>query len=162
MADFDTYRVSDRNIEPDFNRSAKGSGNQEDAQKNAPRRRKRKPTDAPFSLRLTWEERDRLKAAAGRQPLGAYIRSVLLGDGAAPRKARSTTPVADHQALGKLLGELGKSRLSSNLNQLARAANSGSLPVTPDTEAALREACRNIERMRRELVAALGLKAGPE
>ncbi len=31
------------------------------------------------------------------------------------------------------MGKLGESRLASNINQLAKAANSGSLPVTPDT-----------------------------
>lgn len=37
--------------------------------------------------------------------------------------------------MGKLLGKLGKSRLANNLNQRARAAaNSGSLPVTPDID----------------------------
>ncbi|MGF1623944.1 MAG: plasmid mobilization relaxosome protein MobC [Alphaproteobacteria bacterium] len=38
-----------------------------------------------------------------------------------------------------MLGELGRSRIANNLNQLARAANSGSLPVTPETVQAKRE-----------------------
>jgi len=33
----------------------------------------------PFSLRLTNEEKERLKAEAGKQPLGAFIRMKLLG-----------------------------------------------------------------------------------
>ena len=87
----------------------------------------------PFSLRLTFEERAALEQAAAGMPLGAYIRSRLFDGDLPPRRTRGKFPVKDQQALGKVLGELGKSRFANNLNQLARAANTGSLPVTPDT-----------------------------
>ena len=116
----------------------------------------------PFSLRLTFEERAALDQAADGMPLGAFIRSRLLGEKLEPRRTRGKHPVKDHEALGRVLGELGKSRLANNLNQLARAANSGSLPVTPETEAALREACSNVGFIRACLMKALGLSAGPE
>lgn len=99
---------------------------------------------APFSLRLTFEERAILERKAGDMALGAYIRAELLSDRHAPRRTRQKRPVKDQQALAKLLSELGSSRLSSNLNQLARAANSGSFPVTPDTEHALQNACEAV------------------
>jgi len=57
-----------------------------------------------------------------------------------------------------VLGKLGQSRLSSSLNQLARSANTGSLPVTPDTEAALLEAVAEIREIRRLLIKALNLE----
>ena len=38
---------------------------------------KKDSTSAPFSLRLTFEERALLEQAAGDMPLGAYIRSKL-------------------------------------------------------------------------------------
>lgn len=47
------------------------------------RRRRNRP--APFSLRLTHEERSRLEYDAGDQPIGAYIRSKLFDD-AQPRQ----------------------------------------------------------------------------
>ena len=53
---------------------------------------------------------------------------------------------------------LGKSRLSSNLNQLARAVNSGSLPVSPETEKAILEACAEIKTMSNNLTKALGVE----
>jgi hypothetical protein len=115
---------------------------------------------APFSLRLTHEERARLLADAGRKPMGAYIRERLFGDEAAPRKRRSYSPVKDHEALGRVLGALGRSRLSSNLNQLAKAVNTGSLPVTPETEADLRQACRDVAEIRADLLRALGKSPG--
>lgn len=111
---------------------------------------------APFSLRLTFEERAALEQAAGDMPLGAYIRSQVLQDGKARHRRRYKRPVKDHQALGQLLGELGEARLANNLNQLAKAANTGSLPVTPETEKALREACAEIHQMRSLLMRALG------
>ena len=110
----------------------------------------------PFSLRLTYEERARLDAERGSKTLAAYIRERLFGVDAAPRKKRGNSPVQDKEALGRIAGALGQSRLSQNMNQLAKAVNSGSLPVTPETEAELKEACREVSEMRAELLAALG------
>lgn len=36
--------------------------------------------------------------------------------------------------LALLLSELGQSRLASNINQLAKAANMGTLDITPEIE----------------------------
>jgi Bacterial mobilisation protein (MobC) len=113
----------------------------------------------PFSLRLTFEERAKLEREASGMSLGAYIRARLLDpDTIAPRK-RGKVPVKDHQALAQLLGLLGQSRLANNVNQLAKAANSGSLPVTPDTEAALLTAVAEVSHMRQLLIQALDLEA---
>ena len=114
---------------------------------------------SPFSLRLSFEQRLRLEREAGDMPLGAYILERVFNGEAAPVHRRSKNPVKDHQALAQVLGKLGQSRLSSNLNQLARSANSGSLPVTPDTEAALLEAVAEIREIRRLLIEALNLEA---
>ena len=116
----------------------------------------------PFSLRLTYEERARLDAERGSKTLAAYIRERLFGVDAAPRKKRGNSPVQDKEALGRMAGALGQSRLSQNMNQLAKAVNSGSLPVTPETEAEIKEACREISEMRKELLAALGKVPGSE
>lgn len=110
----------------------------------------------PFSLRFTFDERAKLDVLRGSMPLGRYIREQLLGDDAAPRKKRGRYPVKDQEALGRVLGALGSSRLSQNLNQLARASNSGSLPVSPDVEEELRQACADVKAMREELLRALG------
>src|SRR5262245_16311748 len=107
---------------------------------------------APFSLRLTFEERARLEYEAGDQPLGAYIRSRLFDDTQPRQRRRGKRPVKDHQILARLLGDIGRARLANNLNQLARCANSGSLPVTPETEAALRSACAEIHALRKNLL----------
>ena len=56
---------------------------------------------------------------------------------------------------------LGQSRLANNVNQLARAANTGSLAVTPDTEEALMSATADIQHMRQLLIQALDIDARP-
>lgn len=112
----------------------------------------------PFSLRLTFEERAQLNKAAAGMSLGAYIRGQLLGANASPRKTRGKFPVKDHEALGRVLGQLGNSRLANNINQLAKAANTGSLPVTAETERELLSACASIQNMRDELLRALGAR----
>lgn len=117
----------------------------------------RKPYDPPFSLRLSFEERARLQEQASGQPLGAYIRERLLAE--PPRRSRLTP--ADRQALLQVLGTLGQARIANNLNQLAKQANLGALPVTPDTESALTGAAADIAAMRAMLVKALGLDASP-
>lgn len=123
---------------------------------NGPATSKNKP--APFSLRLTETERTRLLAEAKGAPLGAYIKARALGSAVPMQMRRSGLAVEDRQALAKALALLGNSRLASNLNQLAQAANFGALIVTPETEGELREACAVVREMRALLVMALGLK----
>tara|TARA_R110001599_G_scaffold318163_1_gene527697 strand:- start:4483 stop:4857 length:375 start_codon:yes stop_codon:yes gene_type:complete len=112
---------------------------------------------SPFSLRLTFEERAALEQHAADMPLGAYIRSRVFDQSRPPRRTRGKRPVKDHAELAQLMAALGHSRLSTNVNQLARAVNSGSLPVTPDTEKALKDACADIAWMRIALMKSLGL-----
>ncbi|NVP56623.1 hypothetical protein [Mycoplana rhizolycopersici] len=115
---------------------------------------------APFSLRLSEDERSRLYAEARGVPLGAYIKSKALGS--PPLKGRRAIGVSveDQKALAQILALLGRSHLASNLNQLAKAVHLGVLPVTPETEADLAEACRSVVELRKILIDALGLQTG--
>jgi len=119
----------------------------------------------PFSLRLTFEERARLEELAGNEPLGAYIkRKVFDGKGAGTKRARSRKrrPIKDERRLAQVLAMLGQSRIANNLNQLAKAANLGTLPMMPDTERDIRRACADVALMRRELLRALGHRSDVE
>lgn len=120
-----------------------------------------KPPLHPVSLRMTFEEKAKLEKAAAGMSLAAYIRWRLFEPDMPPPRTRGNFPVKDHQALSQVLGLLGQSRLANNLNQLARAANSGSLPVTPDTEGALVAAVNEVKQMREMLIKALDLKVEP-
>lgn len=113
---------------------------------------------APVSLRMTFEEKARLEKDAAGMSLAAYIRWRLFDPANPPPRKRSKTPVKDHEAVSQLLGLLGQSRLANNVNQLARSAHSGSLPLTPDTEKALNDAASDIATMRSLLIQALNLE----
>ena len=111
---------------------------------------------SPFCLRLSTDERARLEHDAGDMPLGTYARSRLFND-PTPRKRRMKRPVKDHKLLAELITKLGASRIANNLNQLARAANSGSPLLMPQVEEDLRQALADIAWMRKTLMKGLGL-----
>lgn len=111
----------------------------------------------PLSVRFTESEKAQLKALAGNKPVSLFIRERALGGESEPRKPRPS-PVRDANVLGHLLAVLGQSRLSSNLNQIAKAANQGSLPVTAEVETDLRQACAEVFEMRCLLLKALGIQ----
>ncbi len=116
---------------------------------------------APFSIRLTKDERKSLEQAAAGRPLAAYIRWLIFRKDMSemPKKrTRGETADKDHKEIAKLLGALGKSRIASNINQLAKAANSGSLPVNEEIISSIKEATSAIQWMRDTLIKALGLK----
>lgn len=119
----------------------------------------------PFSIRFTESERARLDQEAGKRSLAAYIRLRLFADSVPSYRTKENSrkpkaPKIDQIALAKVLGALGQSRLSSNLNQIAKAANMGALPVTPELIKDLQDACVEIRAIRQMLVKALGLKQG--
>lgn len=113
---------------------------------------------APFSLRLTPEERLHLERDAWGMSLAAYVKWRLFDPGRPPPRRRGAAPIKDHAALARLLALLGQSRLASNLNQIAKAAHVGALPVTPELEAELRAAVAHVAEIRRELITALNLQ----
>jgi hypothetical protein len=112
----------------------------------------------PVSLRMTFEQKAQLEREAAGMSVAAYIRWRLFNPDTPPPRTRGKFPVKDHQALTKLLALLGQSRIANNVNQLAKAANSGSLPLSPDTEQALKEAASDIADMRRLLLEALNME----
>ena len=121
--------------------------------------RKYKKRAAPFSLRLSVDERKHLEQLAGSRPLGAYIRERLLGGHAEKRRELRKPKINDEQ-YASLLAALGQSRLSNNLNQLAKSANMGTIDVSQDTEQQLKDASNAVLAMREALFTALGLKSG--
>lgn len=135
-------------LKPEFDKSVEGA------------RPKRRPP--PYSLRLSSADREKLERDRGMMSLAAYIRWRLFDPDRPPPRHRGNAPVKDQHALSSLLAQLGQSRLSNNLNQLARAVNTGSLPVSPDVEADLRHAAGEILAMRVLLIEALGLKDEPK
>ena len=110
----------------------------------------------PFSIRLTDEEKRRLSQLAGGQPLSAFARHRLLGSQVRKRCHSAASPSIEAKAVADALVTLGTSHLSQNLNQLAKAAHLGILPVTPSIGSELQEACVAVSEMRTALLNALG------
>ncbi len=110
------------------------------------------------TLRLSVEDHAHLKELAGGVALATFIRARALGNALPRKKPRSTASVADKQALAQILGLLGQSRISNNLNQLAYHANIGSLVVDETTQAQIEEAYDQVLLIRKTLVHALGLR----
>ena len=86
--------------------------------------------------------------------LGSYIKAKALGGGPLTR----ATAVEDRRALSQALALLGQSRVASNLNQIAHAANLGSLVFNPEEQAALQEALSHVAEIRQLLLKATGLR----
>lgn len=120
-----------------------------------------KKRPAPYSLRLSEDQRERLTVEAAGDPLGTYIKAKLFGT-APIRRHGPSLKVEDRELLARALALLGRSRIASNLNQLAHAANIGSLPITPETQAELLACLRDVRDIRRLLMIALGLKPEAE
>jgi len=137
--------------------SSGGSGqNSGSSQENTHKNAEKRP--APFSLRLSFEEKQKLIEDAGRQSISAYIKSRLFDPDMPAKQARGLNPVKDQKALAQLLGMLGSSRIAKNLDELADAARVGALPINEDTEKAIKRACDDVRIMRRFLLAALGIR----
>ena len=121
-----------------------------------PRNKTKRRYTPPFSMRLSKSERDFLDEHSGSQSWAAYIRGCVFGQQAEKRR-KVKKPTVDSAMLALALSELGQSRLASNINQLAKAANMGALDVTPEIEQEIEQACREIQTMRALLIAALGV-----
>jgi len=113
-----------------------------------------KPT-SPISIRFTVKERAYLDTLAGNQAISSYIREKILGEKAEKRKVLRKPKMEDIQ-YSTLLASLGQSRLSSNVNQLAKHANMGTLDCSQNIEQQLEDACGAIFAMRDALFMALG------
>jgi len=110
-----------------------------------------------LSIRFTNDERARLERAAGNKPLSAYIRDKLLDDYVSSRKV-TRKPRENSILLAQILAMLGKSDVPTNMRQLADSARIGSLPDTPDVIRDINAACLTIEKIRYDLIKALGLR----
>ncbi|WP_260078452.1 MobC family plasmid mobilization relaxosome protein [Phaeobacter inhibens] len=116
------------------------------------------PRPAPFSLRLTPEERQQLETQAGAMPLASYIKSVVLADEAPKYRSRRKPPVAEQQLLAEVLARLAQTRHANNLNQIAKHLNQGTLVIDEELEADLKAAIAEVAWMRTKLMEALGVQ----
>lgn len=105
----------------------------------------------PISIRLTPQERAELVRRAGGRSVSAYVRDQLFARGVASGKP-------NQNELAQMLGKLGASGLAMSVNELARLAKLGALPVSDETETQLRAACADVAIIKSTLMRALGIK----
>lgn len=115
-----------------------------------------------LSVPLSPEQRAELERRAGKNPLSTYARACLFpaNDNTPVRadRSRGTSPVKDHTALAAVLAKIGQAELTDSLRQIALLARFGALPITPETEAAIQKACREVAEIKALLMKALGVK----
>lgn len=101
-----------------------------------------------FQLRVLETEYQQLHESAERAGLtiASYIRAKTL---AIPTTRAIRRPVVEVQKLSKLLAELG--RIGSNINQLAKRANSGDMPLAGDIRDTL-AACRQVAEQAKKIL----------
>ena len=105
--------------------------------------------DRHITIRLSSEERAAVDTAAERAGLtpGSYARRTLLG-AETPRQVRR--PPVEKRELARLLGAVGK--VGGNLNQIAKAVNSGAFVYGGEIDAGLGD----LSEVCKAILAALG------
>ncbi len=116
---------------------------------------------SPYSIRFTPEERALFDAMAKEMELSGaeLIRLKLFTDTLHEKFAvRTQNKTHPNKELAQILSLLGQSRIPNNLNQIAKAINTGTLVLDPDVIAQIQEAYQTIQWMRRMLIKGTGLK----
>lgn len=111
---------------------------------------------APLSIRLTEAERSLLLERAGTLGLSTYVKHVVFKGDASALRSLPRRASADFVVLGRILSQLGKLQIASDLAALAHAAKAGLVQMDADTDRQLREACDLVRDIRALLMAGLG------
>ena len=115
-----------------------------------------------LSIRVSELERAWLEKQAGRLALSEYIRHRIFGQNNATIKTsgkiRPKRVKAEKQALAKVLALLGQTSVFQHLDDLANAARSGSLHVSPEIERVIHKVQADIATIKSLLMKALGTK----
>ncbi|MCB9931531.1 MAG: hypothetical protein H6844_19185 [Alphaproteobacteria bacterium] len=68
----------------------------------------RKAASHVISFRVDDTEKSALECSAAGLPLSRYVRERVLNGDHSPRRTRGQSPIKDHEALGRVLGALGR------------------------------------------------------
>lgn len=125
-----------------------------------PENRPKQTSRVILSIPLTRDLKADLERRAGQQPVSAYARGVLFpANDNAPQKPRTPRRSRkDRLALATVLARLGAMDAAASLQELARLARLGALPMTPEAEAALLQACADITAIKTLLMKAIGIR----
>jgi hypothetical protein len=116
--------------------------------------------DCPrVTVRFSREDYQRLQELADGVALSVYLRAKALEETLPKRRRLSSSSIEDNQAIARLLGLLGQSRIANNLNQLAYHANIGTLQIDDETKSQIIETYDHVLFIRRTLMKALCKKS---
>lgn len=120
----------------------------------------KRKSPSPLTIRLSEDERARLKQQAAQNGacVSAYVRERLFGRNG----NRKHQPSLDRSSLARLLGLLGQSEIARSLSTIADEASNGSLLLDEETHANINTACAHVGLMRDCLIDALGLREARE
>lgn len=107
---------------------------------------------APLSIRLNDKERLELQSRAGDESLSSYVKRCVFSK-------RSFSGNMTKTQVALLLAKLAASGLAGSLRDLSESSKLGVLPVTPETENAISQACADIADMRLMLMQGLGKRS---
>jgi hypothetical protein len=110
-----------------------------------------------LSIRVSEFQYAALAAKAGRKTVSQYVREQLELE-AKSRTQEVRKPRHDEVLLARILMALGSSDMAASMRDIADAARNGALPESPDVLLSLQAACLTIQKMRVDLVQALGIK----
>lgn len=97
-------------------------------------------------------------ARALSMPLSHYIRALVIDDKAQRKLVRFANTKQQRIDAATILSKLGETRISNNLNALAKGLHTGNLIFTPDVVAQINKTYEMIMEIRHELILIQGLK----
>jgi NAD-dependent DNA ligase len=114
----------------------------------------------PYSILMSEAERHHiaLKADALNLTVPEFIRLTALEKDIEKALLAIEKQQFTKKEAARFLAALGASRIPSNLNQIAKAINTGTLVISPDFEKQVIEGCAFIREMRNFLIKQQGLK----
>ena len=127
----------------------------------APKPKVKREKPLYVTLRVTAEEKEKLRTDAGNLSISDHVRSRLFGDDVKPRKARGKHVIKDKQSLALILRTIGGAPFSNRMHRLLLAHEENRLGLDRELADELRAMAWDIATMRNALVKALGLKPLP-
>jgi hypothetical protein len=113
-----------------------------------------------LSVPLTPEQKVDLLRRAGKKPVSCYARDLLFAANDNPKPSRIRSRKSREVMAATILAQLAKSEAASSLREIARGVRLGIIVVTPETDAALRDAAASVNAASQAALRALGVKPG--
>lgn len=116
---------------------------------------------ALLTVPLSPEQKSALARRAGARPISAYARDVLFpaNDNAPPVPRRIRRDKGREALAASVLAQLGKSEVANSLREIARGVQLGIIVLTPETDAAVREAAASVNSAAQAALRIMGVRS---